>query len=186
MPDEELDEREFELINIIGPQVTANQRDLSRQMNLSLGMVNMLIRRLITKGLIRTRQLNKKKIEYIITPKGFSEKMRKSVQYTVKTINSISNIKEGLNKIIQRLVSEGETEFYILGRSDFAHLVDMAIQEYSQNRFKGIFIEDVTQDYPEGILLVCKENVGNGHWKVKKAINLIEELAKANAFAERP
>lgn len=72
-----LDEREFELINIVGAELGANQRDLSRRLNLSLGMTNMLVRRLITKGYIRIRQFNKKKVEYILTPRGFAEKMRK-------------------------------------------------------------------------------------------------------------
>jgi predicted transcriptional regulator len=80
-----MDEREFELINIIGADLGANQRDLSRQMNLSLGLTNMLVGRLITKGYIRIKQLNKKKVEYILTSKGFSEKMQKSVKYTLKT-----------------------------------------------------------------------------------------------------
>ena len=43
MPKEVLDEREFELINIIGAEIGANQRRLSRLMDLSLGMTNMLL-----------------------------------------------------------------------------------------------------------------------------------------------
>ena len=87
-----MDEREFELINIIGAELVPNQRDISRQMDLSLGMTNMLIHRLLTKGYIRIKQLNKKKVEYILTPKGFAEKMQKSIKYTMKTINSIGRI----------------------------------------------------------------------------------------------
>ena len=96
MPTETLDEREFELINIIGAQIATNQRDLSHHMDLSLGMINMLIRRLITKGYIRTKQLNQKKVEYLLTPKGFSEKTRKSIKYTIKTLNSITAIKDSM------------------------------------------------------------------------------------------
>jgi DNA-binding MarR family transcriptional regulator len=55
-----VDEHEFELINIIGTQLAPNQRDLSRQMDLSLGMTNMLIHRLLTKGYIRVRALPRK------------------------------------------------------------------------------------------------------------------------------
>ena len=79
MKKEVLEEREFELVNIIGADLGSNQRDLSRQLDLSLGMTNMLIRRLIAKGFIRIEQLNKRKMRYILTPQGFSEKMRKSI-----------------------------------------------------------------------------------------------------------
>ena len=120
MPTDNLNEREFELINIIGAELGANQRDLSRQMELSLGMTNMLIRRLINKGYIRIRQLNKKKVEYLLTPKGISEKTSKSIKYTLKTINSISAIKECLKNKLFPLTQEGERCFAILGESDFA------------------------------------------------------------------
>jgi len=52
MSQDTLDEREFELINIVGAELSSNQRDLSRHMDLSLGMTNILIRRLISKGYI--------------------------------------------------------------------------------------------------------------------------------------
>ena len=72
MTQDTLNEREFELVNIIGAQISSNQRELSRHSNLSLGTTNMLLQRLIAKGYIRIRQLNKKKVEYLLTPKGFS------------------------------------------------------------------------------------------------------------------
>ena len=107
-----MDEREFELINILGKQLGSNQRDLSRQMDLSLGMVNMLIRRLISKGYIRMDRLNKRNVRYILTPKGISEKMRKSVKYTLNTINSIGLIKDNLRELLVNLYKKGHRTFY--------------------------------------------------------------------------
>ena len=63
MPQDFLNEREFELINILGAELGVNQRDLSKHLDLSLGTTNMLIRRLISKGYIRIKQLNKRKVE---------------------------------------------------------------------------------------------------------------------------
>src|ERR1700692_1350078 len=94
-----------------------NERELSRQMNLSLGMTNMLLRRLVTKGYIRIQQLDSRKVGYFLTPKGFAEKMRKSVKYTLKTINSIGLIKKQLLDILGGLYAKGHRKFYILGDS---------------------------------------------------------------------
>ena len=180
MPEDLLNEREFELINIIGPKLDANQRELSRQMNLSLGMINMLIRRLIIKGLIRTHQLNKKKVQYIITPKGFSEKMRKSIKYTLKTINSIGIIKNRLKIILSDLVEKGERNFVILGESDLAILVELVLKDMDEEgHYTVACVAEIPQEGYQGILLVCKENYQpiseNNH---KNSINLIEELAR--------
>jgi DNA-binding MarR family transcriptional regulator len=152
-----VDEREFELINIIGGDLGANQRDISRQMNLSLGMTNMLMRRLITKGYIRIKQLNKKKVEYLLTPEGFSEKMRKSVRYTMKTVASIGLIRQSIACLLEDLRSQGIQKFYYIGQSDLTLLIDMVVREEA---FKGcalIPVNEAAQVGIDGVLLICRE-----------------------------
>ncbi len=182
---ENLNEREFELVNIIGAEMGSNQRNLSRQLNLSLGMVNMLIRRLISKGYIRIRQLNQRKVEYILTPRGFSEKMRKSVKYTVKTLHSISLIREGVERIIVQLKKEGAFNFVIVGHSDLAFLVEMVIrQKFFQEPFNIAYFDIDKINDSKAVLLICQEEFASDH-QYKRTVNLITELAKQTIFARR-
>ncbi|MFH1441027.1 MAG: winged helix-turn-helix transcriptional regulator [Candidatus Omnitrophota bacterium] len=172
-----LNERDFELVNIIGSEIASNQRDLSHHMNLSLGMTNILIRRLIAKGYIRIRQLNQKKFKYILTAKGFKEKMQKSIKYTVKTINSIGLIKEHFKILFKEIYAKGERKFFILGGSDLASLVEMELREFC---FKDCSVERI-KDLPchaiDGTILICQENVYN-KIAAKNKVDLIHELAK--------
>ena len=179
MTKEVLDEREFELINIIGPKLGLNQRDISRHMNLSLGMINMLIRRLISKGFIRIKQLNKRKVEYILTPKGFTEKMRKSVKYTLKTMNSIGLIKNRLKEVLLGLVEKGERKFVMLGESDFAILVEMVLKEICPQEYTLVHVREIPKKGIDGILLVCKE-IDNSIDDLSSTdhVYLVHELAK--------
>ncbi|MDE2223124.1 MAG: winged helix-turn-helix transcriptional regulator [Candidatus Omnitrophica bacterium] len=172
-----LDEREFELVNIVGAQLAANQREISRQMNLSLGMTNMLLRRLISKGYIRIKQLNKKKTEYLLTPKGFSEKLRKSVKYTLKTINSIGLIKKHFMKTLAEVYTQGHRVFYVLGESDFAFLIEVALKELQLKEYILIYIKDMKDSKPDGVLCICREDVG-GVPKGCRYINFINGLAQ--------
>ena len=186
MPQDTLNEREFELVNIVGAKLASSQRDLSRHLDLSLGQTNMLVRRLVAKGYIRIQQLNKKKVEYILTPQGFAEKMRKSVKYTVKTINSIGLIKNHLREIVRKLQSDGYSNFYILGESDFALLVDMIIQEIFGSNYKNAFISDPSQVQDGAMLLICKEGFEEYQHQTNKQINLIRELAERPGWAHQP
>ncbi len=184
MPPESLDEREFELVNIIGAKLGSNQRDLSRQMELSLGMINMLLRRLIAKGYIRINQLNKKKVEYLLTPKGFSEKMRKSVKYTIKTICSIGLIKKRLVAVLKDLIDQGERKFIILGESDFAMLVEMVLRELCK---EPCVVEHTTvwpKNGTDGFLLICQEMDKSVKLNRPRSVNLVQELAKDYALME--
>jgi len=174
-----INEREFELINIIGSQIAANQRDLSRHLDLSLGMTNMLIKRLISKGYIRIKQLTKKKVEYILTPKGFAEKMKKSIKYTMKTIDSIGLIRKRLKAVLAPFVKNGEKNFIILGRSDFAFLVEIILKNLGVADRLISHIEETPTERFEGILLICREELeGKDFINDNNMVNLLEELAK--------
>lgn len=178
MTPEPLDEREFELVNIIGAELASNQRDLSRHMDLSLGATNMLIRRLIAKGYIRINQLNKRKVQYILTPKGFSEKLSKSVKYTLKTIHSIELINIKVREVIAGLYEKGERNFVILGKSDFARLVEMALKDLSLHDCQLTYIEKIRPLQPGEMLLICREEININSWDSARAVDLIHELAQ--------
>lgn len=183
MPVDSLNEREFELVNIIGAQLGSNQRDLSRRMALSLGMVNMLIRRLISKGYIRIEQLNKRKVKYILTPNGFAEKMRKSVKYTFKTVVSIRLLKERIKKVITQLYhEEGHRHFTVLGKSDFALLINMVFDEMGLSDHKIIYVDTLPLEEIKGVLVICKENVDMDAHCFTRMVDLVHELAKDDSF----
>lgn len=183
MPKEVLDEREFELINIIGANLGSNQRDLSCQMDRSLGLTNMLIRRLVTKGFIRISQLNKRKVKYVLTPKGFAEKMRKSIKYTVKTICSIGLIKDRVKEIVQKLYfEEKEKNFIILGKSDLALLIEIVFRELNLSDIEFTFTDEFPEDDVRGVLMICKEDVDVDQDGTRKIVDLIHELAKDSFF----
>ena len=178
-----LNEREFELINIVGAELATNQRDVSRHLNLSLGMTNMLIRRLIAKGYIRISQLNQKKVKYLLTPKGFSEKMRKSIKYTIKTISSIGLIKNCLKEVLSKQYAQGERKFYILGESDFAALVEIVLKESNLNGCDIKYIKNISEARIDGVLCICKEGFESFSHNGKKHVNLIKELAQHKELA---
>lgn len=183
MPKDTLDEREFELVNIVGAQIANNQRDLSRRMALSLGTINMLIRRMITKGYIRTKQLNQKKVEYILTPKGFAEKTRKSIKYTLKTLNSIGLIKSRVREILLDLHKDGARDFFIVGTSDLSILVEMVAKEVPLKDCSFCILDEVPPSDLKGIVLICKENVPKDNLANHNKVDLIQELARENHFS---
>ncbi len=177
-----MDEREFELINIIGGDLGSNQRDLSRKMNLSLGMTNMLIRRLITKGYIRIKQLNKTKVEYLLTAEGFSEKMRKSVRYTMKTIDSFGLIRQSMVRLLRGLYAQGTRKFYVFGSSDLAALIEMAAHHEKWADAVVARIEDPLSAGKDGVLLFCREQAEAVMPAGVRVIHVVEELAKTDSI----
>ncbi len=77
---DQLKEEVFYLLSELSKSPDITQRQLSSKLNISLGKTNYLLRKLIKKGLIKVKNFSHhsgkiKKIKYILTPKGFKEKI---------------------------------------------------------------------------------------------------------------
>lgn len=175
-----MDEREFEILNILGKELGSNQRDLSQKTEFSLGMVNLLIRRLITKGYIRMEQLNKRNVQYILTPKGISEKMRQSIKYTLNTINSIGLIKGNVKELLNNLHKKGYRHFYIFSENDLSMLIERAFAEAKLTDSSIHILQNIPDHELNGVLLTGFENVNLNGYNSHNHINLLNEIANTD------
>lgn len=91
---------ELEILKSVDEENRITQRELAKRTGLSLGSVNVLLKRLIHKGLIKIEHINSKTIKYILTPKGLLEKARLTYHYIVSSYNYISGIERKIEKII--------------------------------------------------------------------------------------
>jgi len=89
-------------------------------------------------GYIKTHGLNQKKVQYLPTTKGFTEKMKKTYHYTQKTINELSRIKTNIRQEIDKRYNAGQREFVIAGSGELADLAEIAIKnlKYGDIRYK--------------------------------------------------
>jgi len=81
MIEQALKEEDLAIIKAIEASPSATQRVVSQKLGISLGKTNYLLRELIRKGIIRGESFSVnpgklKKISYLLTLKGFEEKMR--------------------------------------------------------------------------------------------------------------
>ncbi len=58
-----------------------SQRSLARQAGIALGLTNLLLKRLVRKGLVRMIHIRPNRVKYLITPAGIAEKARMSSAY---------------------------------------------------------------------------------------------------------
>lgn len=93
-------ESELQILNNIEKNEYATQRDLARSTGMSLGNVNLLIKRLVKKGLVKIERLNAKTIRYILTPQGLKEKTQATYNYIVASYKFINDINQKLDEII--------------------------------------------------------------------------------------
>lgn len=107
---------ELEILTSVEVENTITQRELAKRTGLSLGAVNILIKRLIHKGLIKIEQINTRTIKYMLTPKGLMEKARLTYKYIIISYNSILNIERKIEQIIYN--KKDTTRLILYGEKD--------------------------------------------------------------------
>jgi|GEM_PF-1587662 len=114
-----VDESELALLREITREPIQTQRDLSRGAGLSLGMTNLLLKRLARKGLIKVSQLDWKRTQYLLTPKGALEKARKTYFYARYTVRLFRQIQENVFTALRAEHAAGRREFWIVAQDEF-------------------------------------------------------------------
>jgi DNA-binding MarR family transcriptional regulator len=59
----------------------ASQRELAQELGVALGLLNTYIKRCVSKGLIKVKQVPSRRYAYFLTPTGFAEKSRLVTEY---------------------------------------------------------------------------------------------------------
>ncbi len=107
---------EFEVLKSVESKDTITQRELARKTGLSLGAVNVLIKRLINKGLLKIEHINARTIRYFLTPKGLMEKAKLTYKYIILSYNHISTIESKIEWIVNN--KKNSAVVYLYGEKD--------------------------------------------------------------------
>lgn len=78
-------ELRYRLLKLLEERPDINQRQLARELGLSLGKINYCLKALIAKGFVKARNFrnsrNKLAYAYLLTPRGIEEKVRLTFEY---------------------------------------------------------------------------------------------------------
>jgi len=118
-----LADNEYAVIREIGRRPTHTQRSLSQSVGLSLGTTNLLVRRLARKGLIKVRQLDWKRAQYLLTLKGAVEKTQKTCRYTLYTMRLFRQIQENIATVLRREYEGGRRRFTFVAQDEILELL---------------------------------------------------------------
>jgi len=126
-------EKEYKLLSQVSKDPTVTQREISRQLGFSLGMTNILLKRLIRKGYIKISQLNRHKVKYFLTPRGIAQKIKRTHQYLSYTFHSLKEIKYRIQTVLLAEYKKGRRKFLILGNGELADITEIALRNLGKN-----------------------------------------------------
>ena len=121
MTPEEL--RTLTLFNTVENSPDINQRKLSRELDISLGLTNTYFQRVLKKGWIRAKQVKPRRWLYFLTPQGAMEKSRLSLSYMHRTLESFRELKNKGDEHLCILHEKGVSGIHLCGEDDLTEIL---------------------------------------------------------------
>jgi DNA-binding MarR family transcriptional regulator len=106
-----------------------SQRELSRRLNLSLGLVNTFLKRLVSKGYFKVTTLPKNRLKYFLTPEGIARKSKLTVEYLHYSMNFYRDIKHLLLKKYHEMETNKVKSILFWGAGEVADLAYLYLQQ---------------------------------------------------------
>ena len=128
-------QRDLEILTAIAEGRPLTQRDLAQRLGVALGLSNLYLRRLATKGYIKIVDFNRKpaarkRLRYVLTPKGLAEKSRLSYEYMAYSLRLFRRTRGNLRETMARFHQGGMKRFALCGVGEAAELAYLTLREF--------------------------------------------------------
>lgn len=122
------DIRSLQFLEEIDNKHSPSQRDMARKFNISLGLVNSFIKRLARKGYLKISTIPRKRVSYILTPKGFAEKSRLTFEFIQYSLHFYKEALRNLQNLLNELEERGVKKVVFYGANDLAEIALISLK----------------------------------------------------------
>ena len=126
-----MDKEDIHILRLMGEieqEGSPSQRELSRRLGLSLGLVNAFLKRLANKGYFKVKTMPRNRVKYFLTPKGLSRKSNLTVKYLRYSVNFYKEIKNLLLNRYKEMEENKLNSIIFFGAGEVAELAYLYLQ----------------------------------------------------------
>lgn len=127
------------LLNSVEHDGGRSQRHIAAELGIALGLVNAYLKRCVKKGLVKVHNAPARRYAYYLTPKGFAEKSRLTVEYLSVSFSFFRQAKADCAVVFAEAAVAGLKKVALAGHSD---LTDIAILCAADSEIKIVALVD--------------------------------------------
>jgi DNA-binding MarR family transcriptional regulator len=144
-------ERDLEILTAVGEGRPLTQRVLAERLGVALGLTNLYLKRLARKGLIKiiefpSKPAARKRLRYVLTPKGLLEKTRLTYDYMSYSLGIYRRTRETLRETLRHLPGDGTKRVVLYGVGEAAELAYVTLKELGLEPV-GVFAREAGGDF---------------------------------------
>src|SRR3990170_4368123 len=99
-----------------------SQRHIAEELGIALGLVNAYLKRCVKKGLVKVRGAPARRYAYYLTPQGFAEKSRLTVEYLSYSFSFFRQAKADCARSFEFAKAREFHNLVLFGKSDLAEI----------------------------------------------------------------
>jgi DNA-binding MarR family transcriptional regulator len=188
-----MDKQDIHILRLMGEieqDGGSSQRELSRRLNLSLGLINTFLKRLVRKGYFKVKTMPGNRVKYFLTPEGVARKTRLTVEYLQYSARFYRDIKKVLIEKFEEMERKQVRSILFFGVGEVAELAYLYVQ------LTGIHLAGIVDDKKNGkdffeLVAEGPERLGREDWDAILVTRLddtardIEYLVHSGVASER-
>ncbi len=117
------------LLELVERDGAQSQRKLASDLGIALGLVNAYLKRCVKKGLLKIGQAPPRRYAYYLTPHGFAEKSRLTVEYLSSSFSFFRRAREDCSSVLSGARARGWNRVALIGVSDLAEIATICALE---------------------------------------------------------
>src|ERR1700676_2593261 len=106
-----------------------SQRRIAAELGIALGLVNAYLKRCVKKGLVKVHDAPARRYAYYLTPHGFAEKSRLTIQYLSDSFSFFRLAKGDCARAFGMAKASGFSRVVLAGKSDLAEIAILCAVE---------------------------------------------------------
>ena len=142
--------RTLTLFNTVESRPEINQRQLARELDVSLGLTNTYFQRVLKKGWVRAQQVKPRRWLYFLTPQGALEKSRLSLSYLHRTLESFRELKSKGDEHLRILSKKGVSGIHLCGEDDLTEVLSYCFSGFEIELISVISEKDLLEYAEQG------------------------------------
>ncbi len=121
--------RDLTILERIEQDPDATQASLAAQLGVAVGTINWHLKRLIAKGYIKVRRVERRKLRYLITPEGLALRARLTLDYIQTSFHLYRLVRQRMLEALEGISKAGYDSIRLEGDGDVADVCRLTCLE---------------------------------------------------------
>lgn len=141
-----------------GEQIS--QRQLSSQMGINVASINFALKKLTKRGLVKMLGVNSRRMKYILTPKGITEKTQLAYKFFDRNFHFYKAVRKDVENKINSISFNDRNRIALYGVTDLMELAYLVIQDKEELDLVAI-VDDEVKIRIFGYHVIGSEEINN-------------------------